>query len=328
MFNEFPINLNSFLEIQSTKITLILKREYHLISHSSDLLLDQIHNEKEELKEQSYGEICQNIDESHKTRKSHKKFCSCPSFSQFSNLGLKKNQSMGYTNKKPFFNSKKGNNNEIFMLLNSITVRSEDILKQKLMNYIENEVKCAEIAESLIRRCLNSFSVNEIRNINKVNKYLCQKSKEKFAVIFNEKVKNLIEEEAIELKGKTLNMKNVLNFLSDVICEKVMKKREINEIIMRLLLKIIELLLEAKEDQDKLLKIHEKAKFLVILVKASFRKALNEEILERNALEIMRKLNDLRKNNDFLEKERGKTLEICEKYISVFSSQFAELSDD
>ncbi len=121
-------------------------------------------------------------------------------------------------------------------------------------------------------------------------------------------------------------MKNFLVLLSDVISEKVLKKREINEIIMRLLFNIIDLL-QQEDCQEKQERLQQKIKFLVILVKLSFKKPLTEENLEKNSVEIMRKLNSFRRCDEFIGKKKEKTHEVCEKFMNVFISQFAELSD-
>lgn len=326
-------NTTTFFGVQWTNFKLVLKSDHYLISDSTDDLLDKIHAGKieKELKAQPDQKVYQSTGKTSEPKKCphhQPKSFSCPCFSQLQPINLKKNQSMGFGGKISFFNAKKANNvnNELFMLLNLITARSDDILKQKLLNYIEKEGKCCEIIDSLIRRCLNAFSANEIRNINKVNVFLCLKSKECFAVEFIQKVKNLMEDEIAEKKEKAINMKNLLVLLNDVISEKVLKKREINEIIMRLLFNIIDLL-QTEECSERRERLQQKIKFLVILVKFSFKKTLTEEILEKNSVEIMRKLNSFRRSDEFICKKKEKTQEVCEKFMNVFISQFSELSD-
>ena len=306
------------LGCELSDIILLLKRDYFLISPRTDLIL------------QEFSPIKARIPQPEP--KKHQKFLSCPSLlEEFKdNLMLRRTQSQIFA-PKTFYNANKSKNIEIIGILNSITDRSDQIEKEKILSFIESDDrKCQEIVDSLLRRSLNCCNRTDVINLNKVSLFFYAKSKEKFRRLFLERIQYFLEEnENDSCFSGCKNTQNLIVFLMNLIAERIIRRKKVKEILMNLMLKIVDFMLimaDNRKKQEIQGKLKKKIVYIVILSRCFYQKTLTEDNLMKNCQEIMSKIDDLVPCIQKLKnKNIEKSFEVSQHFAGIFLANFDEI---
>ena len=351
---EYVQDYNVIDILDYNNIFLVLKRDYFVINESADIIIQNF-SEKckfiSKLKNQRnplcFDKNCENHychhqkvqPETHETetqeknneekqKKTHKKqkgSASCPSFlEEFKGgigcLALRRTQSQNF-GRPSFFNANKSRS-DMIGILNSITDRSDDTLKGKILNFINSgDDKCQEIVNSLLRRCLTCCNVVEIVNLNKVIIFLLEKSQDKFQKAFIERFQFFLEENKCDACFAGCNKtKNIIVFLKDLIANGIIKRKKVKEILNNLMSNIIDLMFDINNNSEQIIR---KISFIIILTKCSYNRSLNEEILKKDSQEIFKELKNLFQSiYDLNDKQNEKTMEISINFGRIFQENF------
>lgn len=325
---QMKLDFNYSLEpyfYENFTMKLWLKSEYFTISETTDMIFQDIYIETKSLKAKKPKKKREKESNNTKHKESanfvsmnpdkiEKKFHSCPTLTSFvnvpNNATLKRTQSA-----QRFVNSKK--NNDMGSIAKTITDRSDEKIKRSLLAYIETDPnKGLEIIDTLIRRNFSCTSILQVINMNKLNMYLCANSQGTFQRLFLQRLDKFLLDDGFENEiNEEKKFQYLKLFLKDFLLEKIIKKEQIKEILMGIMLKIIDLLEDIDKNQEYIIK-----KIATILIMQSFldKKSLNEENLCKECEEIFLKIKQLMANVQYFRVKNEETImKISEKFVEI-----------
>lgn len=306
----------------------MLKNEYFMISETTDTILQDLSlkfgkiKKKRSHNNEKISDLKENTRLKRSNSKGEKKLhsSSCPTLQKLSNSAnnspmLKRTQSA-----QRFTNSKKGQITDLSSLLKTITDRSDEKLKMSLLSCVESDPCKAEIVvDSLLRRNLCSSNLLEVINMNKLNIYLCANSRNTYHQLFLQHLSDfLIHKEEISEEEKKCQILRM--FFKDLNCERVLKRENIQEILMGLMLKTIDLLDDIQKNEDL---IKKKIDLILILQIYLNKNAVNEKVLFKERDSIFYKIKEFIKDaHEDENKTEEKIMKISQKYVEILLKTF------
>lgn len=304
--------------LKNLTMKLWLKSGYFTISEAADSILQEIYI-IEENTEQKTVKMSENEQENSKTQeKTEKKIKSCPSFTivpLIENKPVKRAQSF-----QRFVNKKKNSSNDISSIVKEINSRSDEKIKRILLNFIETEPLKKEnifIVDTLITRIFSCTDRLQLININELNRFLCVNSRENFQRLFLERLEEFFIEFSSEneiFEEKKCRFLKV--FFKDF--EGIVKKEHIMNILLRMMLKIIDLLF-LLENCDKI----KRNIGTIILIQGFLNKTLiNEDIYHKEREEIFAKIMKFMKKVQRIREKYGGSdndiiMKISQKFVEI-----------